>query len=454
MIWIITIVVIVGLLAFDYIFHVRKAHIPTLREAAVWSAIYVGIAVVFGVVLWIFSEGHQMGTEYFAGYITEKALSVDNLFVFLVIMTSFRVPREDQQKVLLFGITFAIIARTGMIAGGAAIIDNFSWAFYFFGLILLLTAGNMLKPEDDEKDEANNFIIRIARKLLPTTDHYDGDKLFTMENGKRVITPMLLVMVAIGGTDILFALDSIPAIFGLTQNTYIVFTATVFSLLGLRQLYFLIDGLLDRLVYLSYGLAAILAFIGVKLILHALHENELPFINDGEAVPVVEVTTQLSLTVIIGILVITVIASLVSRKGRAKAAVSSARRDADSYLQMTYTSFESERERIYRRLLENEQTIANLPEKYNDLLEERDQKPLSQLLAEAHMVAEKRSADREKGVRTDTSPEGLEVTAIQAAGDTDSTAQDAALGADTNSGSRGSHEADAPADVDGQRNHP
>ncbi|MFQ6485535.1 TerC family protein [Brachybacterium epidermidis] len=454
LIWIITALVIIGLLAFDYIFHVRKAHIPTLREAAVWSAIYVGIALVFGVILWFFTPGHEMGTEYFAGYITEKALSVDNLFVFLVIMSAFRVPREDQQKVLLFGITFAIIARTGMIAGGAAIIDNFSWAFYFFGLILLLTAGNMLKPEDDDKDEANNFVIRIAKKLLPTTDHYDGDKLFTHVDGQRMMTPMLLVMVAIGGTDILFALDSIPAIFGLTQNTYIVFTATVFSLLGLRQLYFLIDGLLDRLVYLSYGLAAILAFIGVKLILHALHENELPFINDGQPVPVVEVTTTLSLSVIIGILAFTIVASLTSRRGRAKAAVSSARRDADSYLQMTYTSFEEERERIFRRMLENEQTIANLPPKYQDLLEERDQKPLTELLREAHLVADKRSADREKGVRTDTSPEGLELAALRAAGDADSTAQDAALGTDTNSGSRGSHEADAPADVDGQRNHP
>lgn len=308
-VWGLTIAGIVGLLAFDFVFHVRKAHVPTLREAAVWSALYVGIAVLFGVGVLIFG-GMDAGSEYFAGYVTEKALSVDNLFVFLIIMASFRVPREDQQKVLLFGIVFALIARTGFIFLGAALINTFAWVFYLFGLILLLTAGNMLKPEGGEDShKADNFIIRIAKKIFPATDHYDGDKLFTIDDGKRVMTPMLLVMVAIGGTDILFALDSIPAIFGLTQNVFIVFTATAFSLLSLRQLCFLIDGLLDRLIYLAYGLAAILAFIGVKLILHALHENNVPFINDGEPVPVAEISTSLSLSVIIGVLVVTVAAS-------------------------------------------------------------------------------------------------------------------------------------------------
>ena len=290
LIWAITIVVILALLAFDYFFHIRKAHVPTLKEAAVWSSLYVGLAVVFGIVVWIFG-GAAMGSEYFAGYITEKALSVDNLFVFLIIIASFRVPREDQQKVLLFGIVFSLIARTGFIFLGAALINSFAWVFYIFGLILLITAGNLLRPDAHGDEHADNFIIRIARKLFHTTEHYDGDKLFTIHDGKRALTPMLLVMVAIGGTDILFALDSIPAIFGLTQNVYIVFTATAFSLMGLRQLYFLIDGLLDRLIYLAYGLAAILAFIGVKLVLHALHENNLPFINDGEPVPVVEIST-------------------------------------------------------------------------------------------------------------------------------------------------------------------
>jgi tellurite resistance protein TerC len=379
LIWIITIVVIAALLIFDYVFHVRKAHIPTLKESAVWSAVYVGIAIVFGFLVLIFG-GATMGTEYFAGYITEKALSVDNLFVFLVIMSSFKVPREDQQKVLLFGITFAIVARTALIFVGAGLINSFAWIFYFFGLILILTAGNMLKPDDG--NQADNFIVRIARKLLPTTDHYDGDRLTTVVDGKRVMTPMLLVMVAIAGTDLLFALDSIPAIFGLTQNTYIVFTATVFSLLGLRQLYFLLDGMLDRLVYLSYGLSAILAFIGVKLILHALHENNLPFINEGEPVPVIEVSTGLSLTVIIGILVVTIVGSLISPRGRAKAAVANARRDAAAYVEMTYTAFEAERERIYARMLESEQILEELGPKHRDML--REERSLTDMLEEAH----------------------------------------------------------------------
>ena len=327
--WWLTILGIVGLLVFDFVFHVRKAHVPTLREAGLWSALYVGIALLFGVgVLWL--GGTAMGTEYFAGYITEKALSVDNLFVFLIIMGSFSVPRADQQKVLLFGIVFSLIARTAFIFVGAALINSFAWVFYLFGLILLITAGNLLKGENDE--EADNFVIRLAKRFLRTSEHYDGDKLFTVENGKRVMTPMLLVMVAIGGTDILFALDSIPAIFGLTQNTFVVFTATAFSLLGLRQLYFLIDGLLDRLVYLSYGLAAILAFIGVKLILHALHENNVPFINDGEHVNVVEISTPVSLSVILGVLVLTVIASLLSPKGKAVNASATVRRRAKEYL--------------------------------------------------------------------------------------------------------------------------
>jgi tellurite resistance protein TerC len=371
LIWGITIVVILALLAFDYFFHIRKAHVPTLKEAAFWSALYVGIAIIFGILVLIFG-GPVMGSEYFAGYITEKALSVDNLFVFLIIIASFRVPREDQQKVLLFGIVFALIARTGFIFLGAALINSFAWIFYAFGLILLITAGNLLKPEPEGEDTADNFIIRLARRVFHTTDHYDGDKLFTMENGKKVLTPMLLVMVAIGGTDILFALDSIPAIFGLTQNVYIVFTATAFSLMGLRQLYFLIDGLLDRLIYLAYGLAAILAFIGVKLILHALHENNLPFVNGGQPVPVVEISTGLSLTVIIGVLVFTVVASLVSKTGKAQTAINNARRHAVSYLDLEYTADPAERERIYSALLEEERQIEQMEPKYRNKAKDVD----------------------------------------------------------------------------------
>ena len=380
-IWAITIAVILALLAFDYFFHIRKAHVPTLKEAAGWSALYVGLAVVFGIVVWIFG-GTAMGSEYFAGYITEKALSVDNLFVFLIIMASFRVPREDQQKVLLFGIVFALVARTGFIFLGAALINSFAWVFYIFGLILLITAGNLLRPESHEDDTADNFIIRLARKLFHTTEHYDGDKLFTIQNGKRALTPMLLVMVAIGGTDILFALDSIPAIFGLTQNVFIVFTATAFSLMGLRQLYFLIDGLLDRLIYLAYGLAAILAFIGVKLVLHALHENNLPFINGGEHVPVIEISTGLSLSVIIGVLFLTVVASLLSKAGKAQTSINNARRHAANYLDLEYTADASERERIYRLLTDEESQILAMEPKYRNKAKDIDR--IRALVAEAH----------------------------------------------------------------------
>jgi tellurite resistance protein TerC len=378
-VWIATIAFIVALLAFDFVFHVRKAHVPTLGEAARWSAIYVGIAIAFGLAVWAFG-GHTMGAEYFAGYVTEKALSVDNLFVFLIIMQSFKVPRADQQKVLLFGIVFSLIARTGFILVGAALINRFAAVFYIFGLILLLTAGNLLKPESEDSHAADNIMVRLARKLFHSTDYYDGDKLFTIKDGKRALTPMLLVMVAIGGTDILFALDSIPAIFGLTQNVFLVFTATAFSLLGLRQLYFLIDGLLDRLVYLSYGLAAILAFIGVKLILHALHENNLPFINNGDPVPVVEVSTPVSLGVIIGTLVVTVIASLTSAKGRAQNSVAAARRHATEYLETENDpAYEEE---LFARLLREEAQLKALPEKYRARI--RSERELMELLHRAH----------------------------------------------------------------------
>ena len=383
--WILTLVLIAGLLAFDFFFHVRKAHTPSLKESAVWSAIYVSIAVVFGLAVLVFG-GPDMGTEYFAGYVTEKALSVDNLFVFLIIMASFKVPRADQQKVLLFGIIFSLIARTAFIFLGAALINSFAWVFYIFGLILLVTAGNLLKP-DSHDDDSDGLVVRLARKFLPASEHYDGDKLFTVENGKRVLTPMLLVMVAIGGTDILFALDSIPAIFGLTQNVFVVFTATAFSLMGLRQLFFLIDGLLDRLIFLSYGLAVILGFIGVKLILHALHENTLPFINDGKHVNVVEVSTAVSLGVILGVLVVTILASIFSPKGNAKNAVSGARRHAVEYLDLNYETDMAERDKIFAKMCREEDQIRKLPEKYKRLI--RNETEFLELLRNAHAEHDK-----------------------------------------------------------------
>ncbi|AWH94422.1 TerC family protein [Dietzia psychralcaliphila] len=360
--WTLAVSLIVALLLFDYFFHVRKEHIPTLKESAIWSALYVGIAIAFGFLVWIFG-GTQMGVEYFAGYITEKALSVDNLFVFLLLLTSFKVPRAGQQKALLFGIVFSIFARTGFIFVGAALLNAFSALFYVFGLFLIVTAGRLL-AEDDEDDDADNVVVRLAKKFIPATDHYDHDKLFTIENGKKVMTPMMIVMVAIGGTDIMFALDSIPAIFGLTQNVFIVFTATTFSLLGLRQLYFLLDGLLDRLVYLKYGLAAILGFIGVKLILHALHENNLPFINQGEHVAVVEVPTYLSLGVIVAILVVTVVGSLVSPAGKALTVLGNLKRHSHEYLNKNFTDDPVERARLWAKILDNEDKLKTIDRKY------------------------------------------------------------------------------------------
>jgi tellurite resistance protein TerC len=296
------------------------------------------------------------------------------------------VPRADQQKVLLFGIVFSLIARTGFIFLGAALINTFAWVFYVFGLILLVTAGNLLKSEGGDERSADNIIIRIARRYLRTSDDYDGDKLFTVQNGKRVLTPMLLVMVAIGGTDILFALDSIPAIFGLTQSVYLVFTATAFSLLGLRQLYFLLEGLLDRLIYLSYGLAAILAFIGVKLILHALHENNVPFINGGEPVDVVEISTGASLAVIILVLLITVSASLLSPRGRAQTYVNAARRHANEFLNIDQDPAYCDE--VFHRLLDEEAKIKALPDKQRKWI--RQEGELMELLRQAHSAHEER----------------------------------------------------------------
>jgi tellurite resistance protein TerC len=311
-IWAVTIAAIVGMLVFDFVGHVRTPHAPSLREAATWSAVYVGLAVVFGVLVFVFA-GPQYGGEYFAGYITEKSLSVDNLFVFVLIMASFGVPRVLQQKVLLFGITFALVLRTIFIMVGAAAIENFSWVFYLFGAILIYTAWVQARSGGHDSDEEfkENAVLRLTRKVLPTTDEYHSDRMTVKLQGKRYITPLAIALIAIGSADIIFAVDSIPAIFGLTQETYLVFAANAFSLLGLRQLFFLIDGLLDRLVYLAYGLAVILAFIGAKLVIHALHTNELSFVNGGEHITVIpEIPTWLSLAVILLTLLVTTVASL------------------------------------------------------------------------------------------------------------------------------------------------
>jgi TerC family integral membrane protein len=311
-IWAVTIAWIVGMLVFDFVGHVRTPHAPSLRESAIWSAVYVGIAVAFGLlVLWF--AGPEYGGEYFAGYITEKSLSVDNLFVFVLIMASFGVPRVAQQKVLLFGITFALALRTVFIVIGAAAIENFSWVFYLFGAILIWTAWVQARSggHGGNEEYRENAVLRLVRKILPTTEEHHGDRMTVRLAGKRYITPLAIALIAIGSADIIFAVDSIPAIFGLTQETYLVFAANAFSLLGLRQLFFLIDGLLDRLVHLAYGLAVILAFIGAKLVIHALHTNELSWINGGEHITAIpEIPTWLSLVVIVATLLVTTMTSL------------------------------------------------------------------------------------------------------------------------------------------------
>ena len=306
--WIITLGVTIAVLLFDVIVIGRRPHEPTMRECAIALSIYIGLAVLFAAWVWYF-HGSQFGVEFVAGWLTEYSLSVDNLFIFLIIMASFNVPREYQQQALLVGIVLALIFRGIFIALGAVAINQFSWIFYIFGAFLVYTAVNLVRDTEHE-DDGDNAVVRFARSHLSFCDKWDGLKLWIKEDGKRLMTPMFLVILALGSTDLLFALDSIPAIYGLTSEPYLVFTANVFALMGLRQLYFLLGNLLKRLVYLSQGLAFILFFIGVKLILHALHENELPFINGGEHVSVPEIPTLLSLGVIVVTLVITTVASL------------------------------------------------------------------------------------------------------------------------------------------------
>lgn len=320
--WAITLSVTIAILLFDVIVIGRRPHEPSRRETATALSFYVGLAILFGLWTWFF-HGSQYGLEFFAGWLTEYSLSVDNLFIFLIIMASFKVPRIYQQQALLVGIILALVFRGIFIALGAVAIARFSWVFYIFGAFLLYTAIQLVRDTDHD-DDADNVVVRFAQRHLSFTDQWDGLRLWVKENGKRLMTPMFLVIVALGTTDLIFALDSIPAIYGLTQEPYLVFTANVFALMGLRQLYFLLGDLLKRLVYLSQGLAFILFFIGVKLLLHALHENELAFINGGEHVPVPEIPTLWSLAVIVVTLLITTVASLYKTRKDARRLASEA----------------------------------------------------------------------------------------------------------------------------------
>jgi tellurite resistance protein TerC len=306
--WSITVGVTIAIILFDVFVVARKPHEPSMKECATYLSIYVGLAIAFGI--WTFSyHGSQYGVEFFAGWLTEYSLSIDNLFIFIIIMASFNVPRKYQQEALLVGIIIALVFRAIFIAVGAVAINNFSWIFYLFGAFLIYTAWNLIRDTDHD-DDGENAVVRFARRRFNLSEQWDGLKLVVRENGKRALTPMALVIIALGTTDLLFALDSIPAIYGLTKEPYLVFTANVFALMGLRQLYFLLGDLLKRLVFLSQGLSVLLAFIGVKLLLHALHENELPFINGGEHVPVPEIPTLLSLGAIVIILGVTAALSL------------------------------------------------------------------------------------------------------------------------------------------------
>ncbi|MCX4668043.1 TerC family protein [Streptomyces sp. NBC_01381] len=304
--WVLTILGLCALIAVDF-FIGRKPHDVSIKEAGIWTVVWIVLAALFGVGLLIWGGG-QAGGEFFAGFITEKSLSVDNLFVFILIMAKFSVPSHLQQRVLLFGVLIALVLRAIFIAAGAAVIANFSWVFYIFGAFLIYTAWKLIQEArsgDDEEEWEENRLLKAAERKFGVADQYHGTKLFIQKNGKKIMTPLMIVMLAIGTTDVLFAMDSIPAIFGLTQDPYIVFTANAFALMGLRQLYFLIGGLLKKLVHLSYGLSVILGFIGVKLVLHALHEN-------GVHVP--EISIPVSLGVICGVLVITTITSLMATK--------------------------------------------------------------------------------------------------------------------------------------------
>ena len=302
--WTLTVAVVVGLLVLDVVVGSLRPHAIGFREAAAWSAFYVGVAIAFGLVL-ASQAGWDYGAQYFAGYIVEKSLSVDNLFVFVIIMSTLATPRDYHKQALAFGIVRALIVRWIFIALGAALLSLVSFMFLLFGLLLLWTAIQLFRHRNEEPDVEGHPLVRAARRILPVTDQYVGGRFVARIKDRRVVTPLFFVLVAIGGTDLLFALDSIPAVFGVTNEPFIVFTANAFALLGLRALFFLVGGLLDRLVYLSSGLALILAFIGIKLVLHWAHslDDRLPLIP-----------TVVSLGVIFVVLAITTVASIIKSR--------------------------------------------------------------------------------------------------------------------------------------------
>ena len=322
LVWWVTIAVATGALLVDVAVVARRPHVPSMRECTVYLVFYVSLAVLFGLFIW-WDFGGQYAGEFYAGWLTEYSQSVDNLFVFLLIMANFRVPERLQQSALMVGIIIAIVLRGLFIALGAAVINSYAWVFYIFGAFLIWTAWKLAREGESDDDEyEENAVLKFVERRFPATSAFHGTKLIVREGSKRLVTPMFIVILALGTTDLLFALDSIPAIYGLTKEPYLVLTANIFALMGLRQLYFLIGGLLKRLVYLSIGLAVLLAFIGVKLILHALHENNLPFLNGGQPLHgIPDIPISVSLGAIVLILGVTTVASLVtSARDRAAAA--------------------------------------------------------------------------------------------------------------------------------------
>jgi tellurite resistance protein TerC len=313
-------VVLTGILLGDLLIIFKRPHVPGTKESALWITFYAALAGAFGLVLlWLF--GATKATEFFAGWLTEYSLSIDNLFVFVIIMTRFAVPKKYQQEVLMVGVVMALVLRGLFIAVGAALIEQFSWIFYLFGAFLLYTAYHQAFRTHEDEEESESKLIKMLRKRVQVSENFDGAKIRTLVNGKKMFTPMIVVFAAIALTDVMFAFDSIPAIFGITTDPFIVFTANVFALMGLRQLYFLLGGLLEKLEYLKYGIAFILGFIGFKLVAHAMHMNELPFINGGKRIEwAPEISSNTSLIVIVASIAVSAGVSIVSANLKAKKA--------------------------------------------------------------------------------------------------------------------------------------
>lgn len=310
--------ILVAILIFDLLIVVKRPHVPSMKEATVWVAIYVSLALLFAGVLFVMGDSQKAG-EFVTGWLLEYSLSIDNLFVFIIILAKFAVPKEMQQRVLMIGIMIAIVLRGIFIVVGVQIIESFSWVFYIFGAYLVYVAWKQAFGGEEDEGAKDNLFIRILKKRVRMTDEWRGGKVRIQYEGHRYFTPMLMVILALGTTDLLFAIDSIPAIFSVTTDPFLVFACNIFALMGLRQLYFLLGGLLDRLVYLHYGIAAILGFIGVKLVFHAMEANELPWLNGGEPIGwVPHIETWHSLVVIVAAMAIAIVASLVKNRMDAK----------------------------------------------------------------------------------------------------------------------------------------